>query len=147
MSGRQTRSVSPGAAGRSAQAADERAYGLLEEARLRCEQLTSAAVTPGERSSLAGIHKQLGMAGWIVSSEIVPIRRHVLLACAHHDSRRATPYAQATHALAELLINAEDTIASSLTGAAELERRHLVHVHLLHAMDLLHAHLHAATDA
>jgi hypothetical protein len=44
---------------------DEHVYALVEEARLRCEQLTALASTESARCSAREIHHELGLAGWL----------------------------------------------------------------------------------
>lgn len=120
---------------------DEGAYALVEEARLRCEQLQAEASHDLERNALRAIHHQLGMAGWAASTELQPQRRHAVLRDAHHQSVRPMRHPVAEHALAEVLIDAEDALAAGLGRDQQGEHLHLAHIHLLHAMDLLHAHL------
>jgi hypothetical protein len=125
----------------SAHAADEQAYALVEEARLRCEQLRAEASRDPKRHALRAIHHQLGMAGWAASAELPPQRRQAVLRDAHRHSVRPMRHPVAEHALAEVVIEAEDALAAGLGHAQQGEHLDLAHAHLLHAMDLLHAHL------
>jgi hypothetical protein len=123
---------------------DASAYALLEEARLRCEQLFARAGTESERAVLSLIHKELGMAGWLASSEIDPDRRLALLTTAHLRSRRRLLHASTpAQALAGTAISAEDAVAEGLADAGQSDHMHLAHVHLLRAQELLAAHLQA----
>ncbi|MFZ0385866.1 MAG: hypothetical protein WAL22_09390 [Solirubrobacteraceae bacterium] len=117
---------------------DGHVYTLLEEARLRCEELTLARTGP-TRGSLREIHHELGMAGWHAGSALDCDRRLALLAGAHQRSTTAamlhppgTP-----HALAAVAIIADD----ALSGTPQTDDMHLAHLHLLSAMGLLANHL------
>jgi hypothetical protein len=118
---------------------DEHVYGLLEEARLRCEELAARPRTGPARVSLLEIHRELGMAGWHAGSELDRDRRLALLAGAHQRSTTAamlhppgTP-----HALAAVAIIADD----ALSGTPQADHMHVAHLHLLSAMGLLANHL------
>jgi hypothetical protein len=141
MSGRPTRVDRRTAPLGCAEVAAERAYELVEEGRLRCEQLIADAPSPPERTCLGAMHRQLGMAGWVASSHFDAVRRQTLLARARRRSLRPMPYRTAAHGLAEVVVDAEDALAEGLIGEEELEHLHAAHLHLLHAMDLLHRHL------
>jgi hypothetical protein len=117
---------------------------LLEEARLRCERLRADAGSDTERYSLNAIHKHLGMSGWAASSALDPPRRQALLARAQKQSGKGGTRTTAEHALVEVVIDAEDVVTDGLGCAEEIDHLHLAHVHLLHAMDLLHTHLFAS---
>ena len=113
---------------------EELAYVLLEEARLRCEQLIAAARSESDRASRREMHRELGMAGWLASSEIDVDRRLALLDRAHQQSTTALTHpAHSPHALAGAVISAED----ALSGIEQTEALHLAHLHLLGAMGLL----------
>lgn len=141
MSSRPTRCDSQGGMVRSAEVAAERAYVLLEDSRLRCERLIADAHGEPDQARLRAMHRQLGAAGWVVSSEFDPARRLTLLARARRRSARPMPYSTAAHGLAEITVEAEDALAEGLTSEGEIEHLHMAHVHLLHAMELLHGHL------
>jgi hypothetical protein len=51
------------------------------------------------------------------------------------------PYPTAAHALAEVVVDAEDALAEGLVSEGRSDHLHVAHLHLLHAMDLLHGHL------
>jgi hypothetical protein len=108
---------------------------------LRCEQLRAQASRDPKRHALRAIHHQLGMAGWAASTELPPQRRQAVLRDAHHHSIRPTRHPVAEHALTEVVIEAEDALAAGLGHAQHSEHLDLAHAPLLHAMDLLHAHL------
>lgn len=67
---------------------DERAYLLLEEVRLRCEALRDGASGDEERRTLVSLYAELGLAGFLVSSDIPPRRRRTLLELARAQSAR-----------------------------------------------------------
>jgi Tfp pilus assembly protein PilW len=125
----------------SAHAADGQAYALVEEARLRCEQLQAEVSRDPKRHALRAIHRQLGMAGWAASTELPPHRRQAVLRDAHHQSVRPMRHPVPEHALTEVVIEAEDALAAGLGHDQQSEHLHLARAHLLHAMDLLHAYL------
>jgi hypothetical protein len=117
---------------------EEQVYTLLEEARLRCEQLRAAADTEPDRRSLREIHRELGLAGWHASSELDRDRRLGLLDSARQQSTTAMLHpAHSPHAVATVAILAED----ALTGTDQTEHMHLAHLHLLSAMGLLAHHV------
>jgi hypothetical protein len=118
--------------------AEEQVYALLEEARLRCEQLKAAAHTEPDRSSLREIHRELGLAGWLASSELAVDRRLALLDSARQQSTTAMLHpAHSPHAVATIAILAED----ALVNTDQAEHMHDAHLHLLSAMALLGRHL------
>jgi hypothetical protein len=117
---------------------EEQVYALLEEARLRCEQLSAAAHAERDRMSLREIHRELGLAGWRASSELAVDRRLALLDSAHQQSTTAMLHpAHSPHAVATVAILAED----ALLGTEQTEHMHGAHLHLLSAMQLLAGHL------
>lgn len=119
-------------------------YVRLEEARLRCEKLAAQTATEDECSSLRQLHRELGMAGWLASTEIDSNQRLWLLDTARRRSRLQVWDVRASHALAAAMILAEDALAHALTTEnLPSDHMHLAHLHLLHAEELLHAHLEA----
>lgn len=120
---------------------DELAYALLEEARLRCQELAVEAAVETARVSLRRVHRELGMAGWLTSSELDQDRRLALLAGAHQRSRRRMMDLDQTYALAGVMVCGEDVLAETLTDDGHSGHLHLAHVHLLQAMGLLADHL------
>jgi hypothetical protein len=118
------------------------AYVLLEEARLRCEALTAQAATERDWSLLRRIHREIGMAGWLVSDKLDSDRRLSLLATAQRRSRVEVWEVNATQALAAAALLAEDSVADGLAEEdPPSDSMHLAHLYLLHAHDLLHGHL------
>lgn len=118
------------------------AYVRLEEARLRCEHLAAQAATEHQRGSLRGIHRELGMAGWLASSGLDSDQRLWLLGTARRRSQRPVlGTTNAIHALAATTIRAEDAVARNLSTGDPSDELHLAHLHLLHAEELLHTHL------
>jgi hypothetical protein len=102
-------------------------YALLEEARLRWEQLVCGRADP-DGVSLCELHRELGLAGWLASSEIDPGRRLALLAGARQRSTTAIMLhpADSPHALVVVAIIADDV----LTEIDQSERLHLAQLHL-----------------
>jgi hypothetical protein len=116
----------------------ERAYALLEEARLRCEQYMAGRHTDADRVSLREIHRELGLAGWQAGTELDVNRRLALLDGARQRSTTAMFHpAQSSHALVAAAIIAEDALADTQWN----EHLHLARLHLLCAMGLLASHL------
>jgi Tfp pilus assembly protein PilW len=118
---------------------DEQAYVLVEQARLRCEQFHRNAGTDAERFALEQIHRELGMAGWMVSSTLDSMRRRSLLAAAHRQAKSPALHRLDVHALAAIVIEGEDAVVAALTRDAGSDHMHLAHLHLLCAMELLAA--------
>jgi hypothetical protein len=67
---------------------DASAYVLLEEAKLRCETLRGQARTHVRRQELHRLHRELGIAGLVASSNVPSHERHMLLERAHEQSAR-----------------------------------------------------------
>lgn len=112
-------------------------YVLLEEARLRCEQLLADAAG-AERRRLHRLRSELGMAGYWVSGELVPGKRLQLL---EHARRRslATAAADRTVALERLVRVCARVLEreSELNGEPSPDHVELVHRHLVAARALL----------
>jgi hypothetical protein len=119
--------------------ADERAYVLVEQARLRCERFQHGVSTDAERLVLERIHRELGMAGWLVSSRLDPVRRLSHLAAAHRHAMTPTLHTTDAHALAAVVIEGEDAVVAALTRDPGSDHMHVAHLHLLCAMELLAA--------
>jgi hypothetical protein len=64
-------------------ARDERAYALLEDARLQCEAVRERAVSDTRWHALHRVHREIGLAGLLASSRIPASTRQELLAQAH----------------------------------------------------------------
>jgi hypothetical protein len=141
MNGHQTRFDPRGDPRQRVRAATEQGYLLLEEARLRCEQLAGNMGSASDRNALTAIHKQLGLAGWIVSSDLEPDCRMTLLTRAQRRSIEPLSYPTAELDLVEIVVIAEDAVTAGLADSEETEPLYLARVHLLRAMDLLHCHL------
>ncbi len=118
---------------------EDQAYVLVEQARLRCEEFHRSVGTDAERLALEQIHRELGMAGWLISSTLDPVRRLSLLATAHVQATIATPHPRHAHALAAIVIEGEDAVVAALTRDTGSDHMHLAHLHLLCAMELLAA--------
>ena len=118
---------------------DEHAYILVEQARLRCEHFRDSVGTVDERVSLVQIHRELGMAGWLVSAELDPARRRQLLAAAHQHAITSRLHPRQAHALAAVVIEGEDAVAAALARDADNDHMHLAHLHLISALEQLAA--------
>jgi hypothetical protein len=118
--------------------ADGRAYALLEQARLRCGQFRGVSTAPEEHRKLGRIHRELGLAGWCASSELAPARRLPLLAGAHEYAMQTTDEPGRVHALAAIMIEAEDAVTAAL-GDSPSDHMHNARMHLLWAMELVAA--------
>jgi hypothetical protein len=118
---------------------DQHAYVLVEQARLRCERFQQSVATDAERFALEQIHRELGMAGWLISSTLDPVRRLSLLAAAHLLATTPAVHHIRAHALAAIVIEGEDAVVAALTRDTGSDHMHLAHLHLLCAMELLAA--------
>jgi hypothetical protein len=118
---------------------DEHAYMLVEQARLRCEDFHDSVGTDTERLALEQIHRELGMAGWLISSPLDRFRRLPLLAAAHLQATIPTLHPRQAHTLAAVVIEGEDAVLAALMHDTGSDHMHLAHLHLLYAMELLAA--------
>jgi hypothetical protein len=119
--------------------ADEHAYMLLEQARLRCEHFRDGVGTVDERVALERIHRELGMAGRSASAELDPARRRQLLAEAHRHAITPRLHSRHAHALAAVVIGGEDAVVAALARDADNDHMHLAHLHLICALEQLAA--------
>ena len=91
---------------------DESGYLLIEEARARCVALSGQAEGADERDRWRRVHRELGMAGYLISAELPASKRRSLSAEARQRStdfcRRS---ADAEYAVLRLI-----TAASSAAG-------------------------------
>lgn len=110
---------------------DEAAYTLLEEARIRCEDMQAEAEQPPEQEWLLRLHRELGTAGYLASENISCARRTALVALARTQATVPTPDARgplaALIAVAEQAAAAVDQalIAPGLSDHALSARSHL----------------------
>jgi hypothetical protein len=118
---------------------DEHAYMLVEQARLRCEDFHDSVGTRTERLVLEQIHRELGMAGWLISSPLDRLRRLPLLAEAHLQATIPRLHPRQAHTLAAVVIEGEDAVLAALLHDTGGDHMHLAHLHLLYAMELLAA--------
>lgn len=123
--------------------AEELAYMLLEEARLRCQSLLDerqpAGVNP-DGVSLSGLYGDLGIAGYYASARLEPGRRKQLLAQAHARSERGpSEMACSAQALTDVAVAASRTVERALTVNGLLDHMHLAHIHVMSACDALDA--------
>jgi AraC-like DNA-binding protein len=116
------------------------AYTLLENARLRCEYLLQVRAN----KSLITIRRDLGLAGYHVSTQFYPALRAGCLAVAHHDANAAVHDTRRSElrAIFEHVVTAGD----ALTGALAITPRdylHLAHLHVASAAESLDQELEA----
>ena len=114
------------------------AYAAVEEARLVCE-----AIRTCDREHARGLRvlqRQLGMAGFHASSELVEIRRHELLEHARSRcDKRLAVKADVTGSLRVVARDARFEIEGALNAVGPREHLHLAHAYLLGAEELLAA--------
>jgi hypothetical protein len=132
----------PRAAGAASSAArEERAYLLLEEARLLCERLHACGDQDAEYL-ISPLHRQLGLAGYFASSSIRAVRRHALLDRARSRAR-AADHLQRPPDIVRALVGVSriacDAVGDALGVEVLSDHMHLAHVHLLSAQELLRA--------
>ncbi|MGH2874440.1 MAG: hypothetical protein ACRDL5_18525 [Solirubrobacteraceae bacterium] len=112
-------------------------YLLLEEARLRCEDLRHAGPgSPRTHSEpprrLAQLYRELGLAGFYAGAELVPWTRHGLLALARARCERVMPnLEERLLALFTTTMSAQRALDAALQGSRGAEHIGLAHVHLL----------------
>lgn len=123
--------------------AEELAYLLLEEARLRCEALIHEADEGWEEVpgiNLTAIYGDLGMAGYHASARLDPTRRQQLLVQAHLRCERGVGSATGSvHALADVTSAATRSVERALAITGLLDHMHLAHVHVMTASEALEA--------
>lgn len=116
------------------------AYTLLETARIRCEYLVELI----GGTQLRAIHREIGLAGYQMSSEFAPELRERSLAIAHEEWE-ATTHQDPRSVLETMLeetIAASDAITNALSEAVSgSEQLSAAHVHVTAACDSLHAQL------
>jgi hypothetical protein len=117
---------------------NQRAYVLVEEARLRCERIRAARPPTHQRSLLAALHRELGLAGYQCSEDLDATNRHLLLEQAR---QRATDKdAHATDDLTLLVsitASARRALADHRGDDNSAARMHVALMHLLCAGELL----------
>ncbi len=111
------------------------AYTLLENTRLRCEYLLNEA---GDEPVLNAIHRDLGLAGYHVSTEFYAALRAGCLAVAHHDANVAVHGSRRSElrAIFEHAVTACDAIAGALAISAR-DHLHLAHLYVASAAESL----------
>jgi hypothetical protein len=117
---------------------DARAYVLAEEARLRCEALSAAVRTAERRRELRRLHRDLGLSGLYLSTNIPASVRRALLArvharCERLDRRRAGTM----RGLARTVRRAVRALGRAADKAGPAEHRELAQLHLHRAMEFL----------
>jgi hypothetical protein len=117
---------------------DERAYLLLEEARLRCEALRDGTSNDEERRRLASLYGELGLAAFLVSSDIPPRRRRALLELARTQSARpASEPSDPAHALVALTLRAQAAMEHGAMSPALIAHMERAWVYLRRAQERL----------
>ncbi len=132
---------SPPPASEPLESRDQRAYVALEEARLRCEKLRAHASTRAQQDGLHRLHRELGLAGLLASSNIPARVRLALLSDAHERCTR--PVFDADDELQDvtLLINrAEQCVGLGFDCLDLSDPMRLAHVHLLRGREVLDVH-------
>lgn len=135
---------------RSTVGGESRAFVLLETARLRCESLMACF---GRLDQIVAIHREVGLAGYITSTEFTADHRRQCLAQAaarladgSDESDDATTAAdpELGRTLARMFsetISASDALAAELStndvDDDQRDRLHLVHAHVMSACELL----------
>jgi hypothetical protein len=125
----------------------QRAYVLLEEARLRCEGLRTGANGDEGQVSLGIVHQQLGLAGWTVSTQLEPTRRQALLAQARLWAASGAPFSRPAHTLAQTVVSAHAALTEDRTCSWEDESLRLAQGYLLNAMGVLDGYLRRSIQA
>lgn len=113
---------------------EERAYVLIEEARLRCEALLAAAGREQRQRELHCVHHDLGLSALHVSTHIPSAQRLALLARVHARCDRRP----GTRRGLERTVHRAARELCRITGKANSpEPVELAHLHLLRATELL----------
>jgi hypothetical protein len=123
-----------------AAASDGPTYALLEQARLCCAHLRATSTEPDEHLALGRIHRELGLAGWCASFELDSVSRRSLLATAQQQAVNPMRDPGRVHALAAIMIEAEDAVTTALARTAS-DHMHDARMHLLWAMELIAARI------
>ncbi len=126
---------------------EERAYLIIEKLRLRCEQLLLMVSTHAQAHELRRVHRELGMAGLVVSTEMPAPVRLSLLTGAHEQSQRLPDDAEdGIEALALSLGEAEQAVSRVVPSRGRSDHLHLAHVHLLYGREQLEEYLAGAAS-
>lgn len=116
----------------------EMAYLFLEAARLQCEERRDCTGDSSQGRWLATVHRQIGMAGYLVSEAIPGGRRRHLadLARERHSTRALpAPYRASDPTVANLLMARRAIACTPASDTPEPEQ--LAHGHLAAALVLL----------
>jgi hypothetical protein len=115
---------------------DARVYVLVEEARLRCEALQTAAQPDAERRALRRLHRDVGLAGLYVSTTMPSELRRRLLARVHaRCDRRSGNRAGAARGLHRVIRRAARELTRAMASGGAAEHRELAQLHLLRATE------------
>lgn len=121
--------------------AETDAYELLEEARLRCEQLDFEREGILERPPLRILHRQVGLAGFLANSNLPSRRRREALARARISVVSDQLEDQdAESALAALIERAREAVEEGLMIPGLSDHMRLAHVHVLRAQQVVANH-------
>ena len=127
---------------------EERAYLLLEAARLCCEGLSSRGETAIAASTLEDVHREVGLAGFFASTNLAPELRRAALARARHGSPCNDIGApRCDRGLVAAVERARRAVEAGLIAPCLSDHMHLAHVHVLSAEDLLSSGFVADTPA
>jgi hypothetical protein len=118
--------------------AEEVAYTLLEEARLRVEQMIGSQRA---RSRLSEAHRHLGLAGYHCSTRIDSARRLRRLALGQHHARRDAP--DSLQATIETIVCATDAVEHALVTTELAEHILQAHGHTVAACQAFDDYLEA----
>ena len=113
-----------------------RAYLLIEEARLRCEQVGNAA----SDGWLLDLHRELGLAGLCASSNLQAWPRRILLEAARARSESPIRGADTETTIELTLGMARTAVEHCLSVPEHVEHMREAHAHLRAARDLLGFH-------
>jgi hypothetical protein len=117
---------------------DETAYLALEAARLTCER--QHASEQDHRDRLCLLHRQLGLAGFYVSSELLETRRRERLELARvRSEKRAGATVDAVSSIPTLMRDAQSAMEGAMEALGPREHLHLAHLYVLGAVEVLAA--------
>jgi hypothetical protein len=119
-------------------ARDERAYALLEAARLQCEAVRERAASDTQWQALHRVHRQIGLAGLLASSRIPTSTRQALLAHAHAGAAGGgRDWRDPLRGLVAAVTAAEEAVQRADVPRELSDHMHLAQGHLREARELL----------
>lgn len=118
--------------------AETDAYELLEEARLRCEQLDSGREGIAERGPVHVLHREVGLAGFLASSNLGARRRQKALARARISAGTdQLEDEDAESVLVVLIEQAREAVEQGLIAPGPSDHMRLAHAHVVMAQQLV----------